>query len=144
MTEKHEAILERLMRLDARACVRMRPTHQRPARWYVDLGHVVAAWLSMNGWHGFFENGSTPEEALERTWAAIISKGASADAFFLRYDCKPDELVPGDGPQVWVQWSEKASDWVDVVPTAKALQVRNTPADRIRPYARSVETVQHR
>lgn len=144
MTAKHEAILERLMRLDEKACVRMRPTHQQSARWYVDLGHIVAAWLGSNGWHSFFENGSTPEEALERTWATIVARSANADAFFLRYDCKPDEPIPGAGSQVWVRWSEKVGDWVDVVPTAKALQARDTSADRVRPYARSAETVQHR
>lgn len=144
MTEQHEAILERLMRLDPRTCMRMRPTHQRPNRWYVDIGSVAVSLLSSSAWAGFFENGSTPEEALERTWAAIIGRSAESSLFFLKYHCPSNVPIPGDDPQVWVRWSEERDDWVDVEPTATALQVRNIPADRIHPYARSVETIQHR
>lgn len=145
MTEQHEAILERLMRLDPKACVRMRPTYQRPARWYVFLGSVVAASRVLGQWtYTFFENGCTPEEALENTWAAILKMSATADGCFLRYRCTGDVPIPGDEPQVWVRWSEEADDWVDVVPNAEALRARNIPADRIRPYMRSIETVSPR
>lgn len=136
MTAEAEAILERLMRLDPRACVRIRPNFPSgPSRWYVDLGSVVAAHLAVRGWSDFFKDGRTPEEALENIWRAIIAKSDQAGSFFLRYgDCKPDEPIPGAGPQAWVRWSQEVNDWVDVPPTTEALAKRNIPADRIRSY----------
>lgn len=140
MTTEHEAILERLMRLDVNACVRMRPMHRGQSRWYVDSGRVVLAHPNHTGWNAFFENGSTPEFALERTWASILAHCAEGQ-FFLKYSCPSRVPIPSDDSQVWVRWSEEKDDWVDVEPTAEMLQLRGIPADRIHRYQRSEATV---
>jgi hypothetical protein len=61
-------------------------------------------------------NGKTPEEAIRRTWEYVTSEKARGFPF-VRYFCKPDESVPGTGPQVWVRWNEKKDDWEDVTPS---------------------------
>lgn len=88
-----------------------------------------------------FENGSTPEQALERMWDTVIRRSGNPEVFFLKYSCPPNVSIPGDDPQVWVRWSAERDDWMDIEPTAEMLRLRGIPADRIHPYARSGETI---
>jgi hypothetical protein len=131
-----EIILSRLMRLDKHACVMMRPGFPRDGRWYVSLGQVVVASLEGRAFstlvHGY--SGETPQAALLNTWSEVVKESSRPGVFFLRYNCLPTENIPGNGPQVWVRWSQDHQDWVDVTPTEQSLAVREIPAERIRPY----------
>ena len=131
-----EIIMERLLRLDPNASVRMRPNFlPGPMRWYLSMGKVVLSSFQ-GGFSSFFGNGSTPEEAILDTWSKIINIKWGTDRFFLKYNCKGNEIIPDDAPQVWVRWSTKKQDWEDVVPPKEVLERRCIPANRIQPYTR--------
>jgi hypothetical protein len=131
-----ELILARLMRLDKRACVMMRPEFPRGGRWYVSLGKVIAASLEGRGFSTLVDgySGETPQAALLNAWSEVIEASSRQGIFFLRHNCLPTESIPGNDPQVWVRWSQDHQDWVDVTPTEQSLAVREIPAERIRPY----------
>ena len=137
MDAKREEILTRLMLLDVRAAVRLRPKFPlgRGDRWYVDFGRVTHASLYARGFGGPWANGATPEEALDEAWKDILRISRRPESFLLIYTCASNVNIPGPDPQTWVRWDEKAETWVDVIPDAKALAVHDIPADRIRAYA---------
>ena len=129
-------LLERIMRLDKRACIRIRRDFSSDSqrRWYLDMGSVVICSPTVGGWCSITNGGATPEEAILDAWKLILTN-STQDRFFLRYHCEPSENVPGNGPQVWVRWSQEKDDWEDYAPTEQALIAHHIPADRIRPYA---------
>lgn len=79
-------------------------------------------------WYG----GSTPEEAIRKTWETVTSE-KNQNFPFVRYFCKGNESVPGNGPQVWVRWSKEKDDWEDFTPDAADWWA--TLASEIRPYS---------
>ena len=133
-TRTLEEIMERLMRLDMRGTsVRMRDSFPPgPSRWYVSMDKVLRSGFS-GGCGSFFGNGSTPELAAQNLWEQIV-ECQQTDSFFLRHNCKPNENVPGDGPQVWVRWNDEKDDWEDVIPTSAALAGHGIETDRIRTW----------
>ena len=138
MDQHHEDTLTLIMQLKTGVCVCMRPTFPSgsSSRWYVDLGSVVLSTLDSSSFvSGTDSNGATPEDAIENTWSAILRLSKTPNWFFLIFDCAPNDSIPGDGPQVWVRWSEEENRWVDVVPTNEALVEHNIPADRIRTFS---------
>jgi hypothetical protein len=130
-----EQVMERLMRLDRRACVRMRDTFPPgPSRWYVWSGHIQVTGATGGG-YAPGESGDSPESAIIRTWGQIMAITDDPGTFFLRFNCQDNVPIPGDDPQVWVRWDEETDDWVDVKPTAEMLAAHCVPADRVRSYA---------
>ncbi len=133
----YELILERLLRLDKEASVRLRPTFKSgPMRWYVYMGSVVMGGLTSGGFCSVDPHecsGSTPQKALLNTWNEVLRQ-SRGQGFFLRFDCNPKDIIPGNRPQVWVRWSEKKDDWEDVPVTPEALAVHRIPPERILPY----------
>jgi len=129
-----EEIMERLMRLDTHGTsIRMRDTFPPgPNRWYVGMSKVVRSGFS-GGFGGFFGNGSTPEEAVQDLWKQIVGV-QEPDRFFLRFNCKPHENIPGNDPQVWVRWNDERDEWEDVIPTPTSLARHRIGPDRIRPW----------
>lgn len=131
-----EQIMERLMRLDPGACVRMRDTFAPgPNRWYVSPGRVAVTSTNGNGLYFPGQSGDSPESAIIKTWEEIMEIARNPEKFFLRYNCAGNVPIPGDDPRAWVRWSETKDDWEDVEPTAEQLAVHGTPADRVHSYA---------
>jgi len=138
MDKRREDILARIMQLNTRVCVRMRPKFPvgSSSKWYVDLGSVVLSTLDSGSFvSGTDSNGTTPEAAIENTWRAILRLAETPRWFFLIYDCAPNDIIPGGGPQVWVRWSVEGNRWMDVVPTDESLALHNISADRIRTFS---------
>ena len=134
----YETILSRLMRLDQRACVRMRhPNFPKRARWYVDAGALVeksilsSAYITL----GAYWSGRTPEEALLNAWDDVVQTSIDPSRFFMRYTCGAEVNIPGNSPQVWVRWSVSAERWIDIQPVEGLLAINGISADRIRPIA---------
>ncbi len=134
-----EEIMERLKMLDQKACVRMRPAFPRgPMKWYVDMGQVVVGSFGFPGWCSpdlEATSASSPTEALINTWNYVLTESQNPNNFFLIYDCKDIESIPGDKPQVWVQWNKSKDSWEDVVPSDPVRAIRNIHSGRIRKFA---------
>lgn len=129
-----EWILTRLMRLDRRACPRLRAAFcPGPSRWYVDCGRIVLAG-PQGGFCSLFGNGETPQVALLDTWKKILENLRIHGWFLLIYACPPNVSIPGDDPQVWVRWNAELDDWEDVSPLPELLELRAVPRERIRSY----------
>jgi len=119
-----DEIMDRLSRL-CRMGTSLRCRSRFPsgsAKWYVSMMGV-----RVPGTCDCY-SGSTPEEAIRKTWDTVSNQKFT----YIRYFCKPDESVPGDGPQVWVRWSQEKDDWEDVPP---ADDWWADMASEIRPYA---------
>ena len=118
-----DEIMERLQRLSKWTNVCMRPSgfpSGSPAKWYVTMGQVIMPGSCADS------SGTTPEEAIQKTWETI----KSAKHPIMRYFCKPDENIPADGPQVWVLWNSVKDDWEDAEPNKDW----SRRASKIRPY----------
>ncbi len=122
-----EEIMERLCRLcRLGTSVMCRTTFPSgPSKWYVSMQGVGVPAHTMD------MSGSTPEEAIKNTWQLIADPDKPLT--LVRYFCKPDESVPGDGPQVWVRWNHVQDDWEDVVPPKDHWYA--SVASEIRTYA---------
>ena len=130
-----EQIMERLMRLDKWACVRMRDSFPPgPSRWYVSPGRVQVTSAGGGG-YAPGRSGDSPESAIIGTWEEIMAIADNPDAFFLRFNCQNNVPIPGDDPQVWVRWNRDKDNWEDAKPTSEMLAIRGIPADRVRSYA---------
>ena len=121
--------MERLQRLSQWTSLRMRgpswPLHN--ARWYVSMPDVDGpANLAHNG------SGATPEEALCNVWQEVLRVSRLPSAYLRRYYCKSDEPVPGQGPILYVRWSEEKNDWEDA-PSEYLLQ-KGITAEQVRSY----------
>lgn len=138
-----EEIMERLMRIDRRASIKMRDTFPPGQnRWYISLSVYLSGFTGGYSSIGVHNSGSTPEEAAERYWERITSV-QSPDRFICRCTCKPDERIPGNASQVWVRWNHAIDNWEDVVPTKESLRVLGIPAERIIPW-RQLFDAEHR
>ncbi len=120
-------IMERLGRL----CRLGTSIHCRPtfpicsSTWYVNMSGVQVPI------HTIDMSGASPQEAVLNTWNRIT--GLPNSFPLVRYFCKPDESIPGKGPQVWVRWNSEKDDWEDVVPPENDSMAVH--ASEIRPYA---------
>lgn len=115
--------LERLCRLGT--SIMCRPLFPISSeRWYVSMSGVNVPV------HCKDISGPTPEEAIINTWNEISDPKKSLT--LIRYFCKSDEPVPGNGPQVWVRWNQELDDWEDVVPPKNHSWAYY--ASEIRPY----------
>ncbi len=121
-----DEIMERLGRLSrlgtALHCRTTFPPGQ--SKWYVVMRGVE------NHVHTKDMSGSTPEAAIRATWQALALR--DDPPIQIRYFCEPKESIPGDGPQVWVKWSQDADDWVDITPPRDHEWQHR--ASEIRPY----------
>jgi hypothetical protein len=81
--------------------------------------------------HTIDMSGASPQEAVLNTWNRITNLTNSFP--LVRYFCKPDESIPGNGPQVWVSWNSEKDDWEDVTPPRNDWMADK--ASEIRPYA---------
>lgn len=122
-----EEIMERLARLcRLGTSIHCRTTFPSgPSKWYVAMTgvHVPIHTTDMSG--------ASPQDAVLHTWNRINNLPDSCP--LVRYFCKPDESIPGKGPQVWVRWNSEKDDWEDVVPPRNSLMA--SMASEIRPYA---------
>lgn len=121
-----DQIMERLQRLSRLHTV-LKTRANFPSggsKWYVHIGFVYC-FCSIEGF-----DGSTPEEAIRNTWATVTS--TKHPLICMRYFCKPDEKIPGNGPQVWVKWDSEKDDWADTPPQKDYASY----ASEIRPYER--------
>lgn len=103
-----EEVMERLTRVcRLGTSVMCRTTFPAgPGKWYVNMKGVREPTHTMD------ISGSTPQNAIINAWRALTEKSPT----LVRYFCKSDEPIPGNGPQVWVRWNHKLDDWEDVVP----------------------------
>lgn len=134
-TPNLEQVLERFMRLDKYACLRMRDTFEPgPLRWYLSPNRLVECFLDTCMFVNAFYDGSSPEDAAVNAWRSVLKISKDPKCFFLRYKCLPEENIPGYGPQAWVRWNVALDDWEDVCPTERSLIIREIPRDRVVPY----------
>lgn len=129
-----DEMMDRMARIsDRQGCgVRVRPDlPPGPGKWYVHLGKVVAGSIETGGLYSSIalncDSGVTPEDAIRNTWQAILALEKSEKIAIVRYNCPSDVPIPGNDPQVWVNWNSEIDDWEDVV-------IERLPSHKLRPY----------
>lgn len=120
-----EEIMERLGRLSRLGTAVHCRTDFPPgaSKWYVSMSGV------QNNIACDAMSGESPEAAIRKTWESLALQPNPPIQF--RYFCKPDEPIPGKGPQVWVRWNQDIDDWSDVEPDKD----RSRHASEICPYS---------
>jgi hypothetical protein len=125
-----EDIMERLSRLNRlHTSIHMRVNFPSgPKKWYVNMGFVYC-FCMLDGF-----DGSSPEAAIRNAWKTVSDPNRRP--VFMRFFSKPDEPIPGNGPQVWVRWSNEKDDWEDVEPyqdfASQASEIRTYQEHRWR------------